>query len=204
MSVFRVKLNNIQQGQLDLDPSTATSISALNHSQLGSQFATSLQRTIYVTGPNRTWRKLFDGDTFTDCNYWKRFAYPQCELHEAFIEVVTDDGSVYSDVAEENTYPKVYDVTVAAGTDFEDNVVDILGDTGGHAVFVQIANQGSTSVRVRVNGATDAVFDLGNGETQVFNHGDLAVTKLEFLNTVSGGADSDVQVLLSVRSVCNS
>lgn len=204
MSVFRVKLQNIQQGYMDLNPSTASSISALDHSQLGSQMNPSLQRTIYVTGPRLSYRKLNDGDTFTDCNYWKRFAYPQVSLQDAFIEVVTDDGSVYSDVAEENTYPKVYNVSVDAGTDFEDNVVDILGDTGGHAIFVQIANQGSTGVRVRLNGVADAVFDLGASETQVFNSGDISVTKLEFLNTVSGGADSDIQVLLSVRSVCNS
>src|SRR5690606_3103147 len=161
MSVFKVKLNNINQGKMDLDPSTAYSISGLDHSQLGSQFTTSKQRTIYVTGPGRTYRKLSDGEQFTDCNYWKRFAYPQVPLEEAFIEVVTDDGSVWSDVASENTYPKVYNLAVAAGTDYEDNVVDILGDTGGHAVFVQIANQGSTAVRVRVNGVADAIFDLG-------------------------------------------
>lgn len=204
MSVFRVKLNNVNQGRMDLDPSTASAISGGDFTDLGSQFTTSKQRTIYVTGPNRTYRKLKDGDTFTDCNYWKRFAYPQVALSEAFIEVVTDDGSVWSDVSSENTFPKVYDLTVVAGSDFEDNVVDILGDTGGHAVFVQIANQGSTAVRVRINGVADAIFDLAASETQVFNSGDLAVTKLEFLNVVSGGSDSDIQVLLSVKSIANS
>lgn len=204
MSVFKVKLSNTQQGLLDLDPSTATPYGGLDYSKLGSQMSPSKQRTIYVAGPNRTYRKLFDGDQFTDCNYWKRFAYPQVPLDQAFIEVVTDDGSVWSDVESENTYPKVYDITVAAGSDFEDNVVDILGDTGGFAVFVQIANQGSTAVRVRINGVADAIFDLGASETQVFNSGDLSVTKLEFLNVVSGGSDSDIQVLLSVKSVANS
>lgn len=198
MSVFRVKLNNTQQGRMDL---RFDSNVEGNH---GSQFATSLQRTIYVAGPGKTYRKLFDGDTFTDCNYWKRFAYPQVPLSEAFIEVVTDDGSAYSDVASENTYPKVYNMLITQGTDFEDNVIDILGDTGGYAVFVQIANQGSTAVRVRLNGVTDAVFDLGASETQVFNSGDLQVSKIEFVNNVSGGSTADVQVLLSVRSVCNS
>lgn len=198
MSVFRVKLNNTQQGNMDL---RFDSNVEGNH---GSQFATSLQRTIYVAGPGKTYRKLFDGDTFTDCNYWKRFAYPQVPLSEAFIEVVTDDGSAYSDIASENTYPKVYNMLVLQGTDFEDNVIDILGDTGGYAVFVQIANQGSTAVRVRLNGVTDAVFDLASSETQVFNSGDLQVSKLEFVNNVSGGSTADVQVLLSIRSVCNS
>lgn len=203
MSVFKVKLNTAgQQGTLDFDPSTATAVSA--GQGLGSIFAISKQRTIYVAGPSRTYRKLKDGDQFTDCNYWKRFAYPQVALSEAFIEVVTDDGSVYSDVASENTFPKVYDLLVDAGSTFADNVVDILGDTGGHAVFVQIANQSSSSVRCRINGVADAVFDLAASETQVFNSGDLAITKLEFLNSVSGGSRADVQVLCSVRSKCNS
>lgn len=198
MSVFRVKLNNNAQGLLD------KRFDSNVEGDHGSQFATSLQRTIYVAGPGKTYRKLFDGDTFTDCNYWKRFAYPQVPLSEAFIEVVTDDGSAYSDNASENTYPKVYNMLILQGTAFEDNVIDILGDTGGYAVFVQMANQGSSGVRVRLNGVTDAVFDLGASETQVFNSGDLQVSKIEFVNNVSGGTTADVQVLLSVRSVCNS
>ncbi|MBM3206896.1 MAG: hypothetical protein FJZ43_04730, partial [Candidatus Staskawiczbacteria bacterium] len=75
MSEFKVKLNNTNQGLMDLKAD-------------GSQFAESIQRTIYVAGPSKKYRKLFDGDTFTDCNYWKRFAYPQVPLSEAFIEVV--------------------------------------------------------------------------------------------------------------------
>lgn len=192
MSVFRVKLNNASQGLLDIDSSA------------GAQFSTSIQRTIYVAGPGRTYRKLADGETFTDCNYWKRFAYPQVTLEQAFIEVVTDDGSVYSDDASSNTYPKVYNMLVNQGTDYADNVVDILGDTGGYAVFVQIANQGSTAVRCRINGVADAVIDIDASETQVFNSGDLSVSKLEFVNNVSGGTTADVQVLVSVRSSCNS
>ena len=84
MSVFRVKLNNASQGLLDTD---------IN----GVQNETSIQRTIYVTGPNRINRKLVDGEEFTDCNYWKRFTEDEMGAESAFIEVVTDDGSVYSD-----------------------------------------------------------------------------------------------------------
>lgn len=204
MSVFQVQLSNIAQGYMDLDPSTATPYEAALYENLGTRISPSIQRTIYVAGPNRTYRKLKDGDTFTDCNYWKRFAYPQVPLEQAFIAVIEDDGSVWSDVASENTYPKVYDVEVDNGTSYDDNEVDILGDTGGHAVFVQIANQGSTAVKVKINGLSTAIFDLGGGETQVFNSGELSVTKLNFANTVSGGSTTDVQVLLSVKSVCNS
>lgn len=190
MSEFRVQLNNSKQGLLDVNPSTQ------------SQFSTSIQRTIFVQGPNKQYRKLFDGETFSDCNYWKKFAYPQLPYDEAFIEVVSDDGSVYSDIPSENNYPKVYNLIVEQGTDYSDNVVDIAGDTGSYANFVQITNQGSSSVRVRLNGLTGATFELGGSETQVFNAGDLLVTKLAFINNVSGGTAAELQVLCSIKSNC--
>jgi len=201
MSIFKVVLNNAAQGYMDLNPTTADPNA---YGSTGVEIQPSIQRTVYVTGPNGVHRKLKDGDQFTDCNYWKRFAYPQLPLDQAFIQVLSDDGSVYSDVSEENNYPKVYNLDVDNGTSYAANVVDILGDTGGFAIFVQIANQGSTPVKIRLNGVTDAIFDLGSGETQVFNHGDLTITKLEFANTVSGGSTTTIQVLVSIKSTCNS
>jgi len=195
MSVFKVKLNNTAQGLLD------KRFDAGVEGAQGSQFTTSIQRTIYVAGPGKKYRKLFDGDTFTDCNYWKRFAYPQVPLSEAFIEVVTDDGSVYSDVSEENTFPRVYNIVVASGSEFDNNEADILGDNGGYATFVQITNKGANDVDCRINDVGDAVITIGSGETQVFNSGDLLISKLNFEET--DGATT-VQVLVSVKSACNS
>jgi hypothetical protein len=190
MSVFTVKLNNSTQGGLDMNPQS-----------LG-QFTTSVQRTIFVTGPKRIYRKLFDGETFTDCNYWKKFAVPNLPADQAFIEVTTDDGSIYSEVDEENNYPKVYSLTVDDGSDFVDNVCDIVGDTGSTANFVQInsTNSSGGDVRVKLNGMAGAIFDLKAGDTQVFNYGDLAVTKLAFDN--SSGTDAEIQVIVSVKSSC--
>lgn len=204
MSVFKVTLNNSAQGMLDLNPATAIPMTGGQYGNLGQEMSPSVQRTVYVAGPNRIYRKLKDGQQFTDCNYWKRFAYPNLPLDQAFITVVSDDGSVYSDISEENTYPLVYNLAVANVSTFAENVVDILGDTGGFAVFVQISNQGSTAVKVRLNGSANAIFDLGASETQVFNSGDLSITMLEFANTVSGGSETDIQVLVSVRTVCQS
>jgi len=184
MSVFRVQLNNVQQGLLDRDPSTASA------GGVGDQATISSQRGVYVMGPNKINRLLLDGTTFTDCNYWKRFAYPQVPYTEAFVSVVTDDGSVYSDVASENVYPKVYDLEIAVGTTYTDvltNVADIATDTGGYAVFAQVTNKEASGVdiRMRVNGVTDAVMDLPGDSTQVFNAGDLSISKIEFDNTAS-------------------
>ena len=193
MSLFKVVLNNPLQGTLDLNPTTP-----------GAEIVPSIQRTRFVAGPNRQIRKLKDGDQFNDCNYWKRFAFPQLPLEQAFIQVLTDDGSYYSDFSEENTYPKVYDLSVENGSTYSDNAVDILGDTNGYAIFVQIANQGNTPVKCKINGIAGAIFDLGSGETQVFNYGDLTISKLEFANTVSGGSTTAIQILASVKSVCQS
>lgn len=210
MSVFTVKLNNTQQGLLDLNPSTATPYGGLNYSALGSQMSPSKQRTIYVAGPNNIYRQLSDGDTFTDCNYWKRFAFPNLPLDAAFIEVTTDDGSVYSDDSEENTYALIFggdtDYTVASADTFDDVVIDITNDYGGFAKFVQITNLGTTSpdqdIKVKLNGSSSAIMSLAAGDTQVFNSGDLSISALAFQG--SGTSDTTLQVILSVKSVCYS
>lgn len=211
MSVFRVALNNTQQGLLDLDPSTA-SAGAVTGQGLGDQMNPSIQRGVYVMGPNRINRLLIDGDTFTDCNYWKRFAYPQVPLDEAIVEVLTDDGSIYSDVPEENTYPLSYDRSIAVNDTYGDNEIDIAFDTGGYAVFTQITNQEAAGsgldVKVGLNGSIgspSAIFDLDAGDTQIFNAGDLSVSLIQFDNSESGATGPvAVQVLVSVRSVCTS
>ena len=206
MSVFRVKLNSAEQGLLDRQPTA-------NPRQASGQMATSIQRQVYVMGPGKTNRLLSDGETFTDCNYWKRFAAYNatsnpggCDLEHAFVEIVTDDGSVYSDIPGENTYPKVYSLSCGAGSGYVDNEADILGDTGGYAVFAQLTNSHATqAVSVRLNGNTDAVFTLSATEVQIFNAGDLAISKIEIANNESGAAGPVVvEVLLSVKSICAS
>ncbi len=206
MSVFQVALNNAYQGNLDVDPRTQA-INASATDSFGTEMATSIQRTIYVAGPNRTWRKLKDGQTFTDCNYWKRFAYPQVPLDQAFITVTSDDGSVYSDFSQENVFPQVWNVNALTGTTFATpaNIVDILGTTGGYATFVQLVNEsGGADVKVRINGNTNAVFDLISGTVQVFNVGDLLISKLEFQPLSGSATGTIIQVIASVMSTCNS
>ena len=196
MSVFKVKLNQGVQGKLDIDPAT------------GLEFATSVQRTMYVAGPNGGIREIADGTTFTDCNYWKKFAVPQVSENDAFIEVLSDDGSVYSSVASENTYPVVANLTVTSGDVYDDNVIDIAGDTGNFAAFVQMSNggtNGSGDVLVKLNGSSEAVFTLEGGATQVFNAGDVSVNQIAMQPVASGFVGpSSVQVIYSVTSVCKS
>lgn len=197
MSVFKVHLNYpAKQGYLDLNPATASP------GFLGNQMQPSIQRTIFVTGPNRRYRELFDGQTFTDCNYWKRFAYPQQPFETAFIEVLVDDGAVYSDVSSENTFPYIYSpYSVLIADTFATNYIDITA-LGGFAKFVQITNNGTLAtqdITVQLNGSATAVFTLAAGDTQVFNAGDLSVTKLAF---DGGTANTTLQIILSISVEC--
>lgn len=197
MSVFKVKLNNIQQGRLDLDPSTNTSET---YGQLGQVFDVSKQRQIWVAGPNRRYRLLKDGEQFTDCNYWKQFAYPQTTYEKAFIEVVSDDGSVYSDVPEENVFTK--GATETLTTDFADTVIDFVTDYGGPARFLSVQNlDGAIAITGELNGDTNITFTVAAGETFMFNQGDLSITMLR-LRGASGTPDASW--IASIRSDCNS
>lgn len=192
MSEFRVKLNNNKQGVLDTDPSSPSN----------AQFSVSKQRTMFVAGPNRKIRELKDGETFTDCNYWKRFAVPMMSEDTAFIEIITDDGSIYSNSSSENVFPLVSSLTVAQGSAYGDNEVDFATDYGSYASFVQIQNLGGNPCMVKINGSSSAEFSLDNGATQVFNGGDLLVSKLNFEGD-AGGA-TDIQIIAAIASVCKS
>ena len=158
---------------------------------------------MYVEGPNRVFREIKDGDTFTDCNYWKRFAYPQISLENAIVAVIEDDGSIWSNDSSENTFPAVYNNNVLHGTSYSDNTIDIIGDTGSYAVFTQLKNTGSVDVTVKLNGLSSAIFVLASSTTQIFNNGDLTLTSIAFAND-DVSSDSVIETIISVKSVANS
>jgi len=190
---------------MDLDPSTHPTTGT--YGQLGVPFgadntnsgAASIQRQIFAAGPNRTYRLLVDGSTFTDCNYWKRFSYPTVAQEFAFIETVTDDGSVYSDIPSENTFAA--GATETLDTDLSGTVIDFVTTYGGPARFLQVQNLDSTGITGELNGDTNVTFTLSTSETQIFNQGDLSITMLR-LATDSG--TSSASWIASIRSTCNS
>lgn len=188
MSVFRVKLNNAKQGNLDLDPST------------GKPYDPSLQRQIYAPGPNGTYRLLKDGETFTDCNYWKKFTAEQMGEEFAFIEVVSDDGSVFSYDPDENV--RAVGNTETLTTNFADTEIDFVNTYGGPAKFLQVKNLDTTiNVEGQLNGDANVTFTLGPGETQIFNNGDLMITKL---NLKGASGTPQAHWLASVKIACQS
>jgi len=181
MSIFKIKLKNAKQGLLDVYDN---------------------QRTVYITGPNKINRKLKDGDTFTDCNYWKRFAYPNVGLEESFIEVLEDDGTIYSDQIIHNTYPKVYDISTSANSTYSENQVKIQEETGSFALFTQMTNRSSDEVKVKLNGLNTAILDLPNGSTQTFNFGELPIGLIEIQNESENIVD--IQIIVSLQIITKS
>lgn len=179
MSVFKVKLTNVNQGLLDTN---------------GQSSGVSIQRGVYVMGPNKVNRLLIDGTTFTDSNYWKRYAYPQVPYDQAIVDVVSDDGSVWADnPPSARVFPVVSSFTTSASYSTT-NTIDYLSTYGSRAVYVQITVSGNTTCRI--NGSVE--ISLTSSNIQVFNPGDLDITKLEFK-----GSSTTVSVLASVVSVQN-
>ena len=187
MSTFRVKLTGYGSGPTS--QGSLASVGGVN------------QRSVWIMGPDRTNRVLKDGDTFEDVNYWKRFAYPQVPLNEAFIEVISDDGIEWLDDRQTN-FPRVYDITAVGGSDFSANIANILATTGGYAVFAQITNKSTTQdVSLRLNKDDSAIIDLPAGSTQSFQAGDVSISTIEVRNNANGAVDADVQILVSISVV---
>lgn len=199
MSVFKVQLQNNSQGLLDRTYSAASLTG--NGATPGDQISVSLQRQFFAMGPKRNMVLLKDGATFTGSNYWQRFCYPNVPMNQAILVCTSDDGSVYSDDATENGAAYSYALSLASASTYTDadNIVDILGDHGGVATFTQITNlDGSDSCTVKIN--NQATMTILANSTQVFNDGDLRISKLAFANASGGSVAVEVLVKVAAES----
>src|ERR1700727_29241 len=118
MSVFVVQLTNVAEGLLD----TA-----------GQASGVSIQRGVWIMGPNKVNRLLHDGATFTDSNYWKRYAFPQVSQDQAIVAVISDDGSAWVDnPPNARTFPVASTFTPGASYAAA-STIDYLGTYGSYA-----------------------------------------------------------------------
>lgn len=180
MSVFVVQLTNVAQGLLDTN---------------GQSTGVSIQRGVWIMGPNKVNRLLLDGATFTDSNYWKRYAYPQVPQDQAIVSVVTDDGSVWADnPPNARTFPVSSSFTCTSAYSAT-NTIDYLGTYGSYASYVQISASGAAAT-CRINGSVEIT--ISTTASQIFNPGDLDISKLEFK-----GTGATVTVFATVASVQN-
>ena len=168
----------------------------------------SYQRTIYCMGPNKINRKLKDGQVFVDCNYWKQFcAAPVGPLTPdvAFITLLVDDGSTYIP-GQQSSFVRTYNPTIAGATTFTTagNIINVIGDNGGPALWLTITNNGSNSILVQFNGVATSQFPLAAAATIQFTQGEVQVNTIAFSNNASGAASASVEVLVGVISQCKS
>lgn len=177
MSVFKVKLINQQQGTLGAGVSSG---------------GLSLGATVFVTGPDGVTHRYSDGDTFTASNWWKQFAEGQTEYHRSFLEILTDDGSVFV-AGEKIPIPYSWD-NFAVNTGVSYTVgVDIVGAIGVPADYIQVTP--TVTMKMRIDGNTNAIIDLPANATQIFNPGDLRASNLQFAN--SSGTNGTIDIFVT-------
>ena len=148
-------------------------------------------------------RELHDGDTFTDSNYYKIYT-PEFMGTEAFLDLVTDDGSVYIKESQETIIPRSYALDVDADSVYADNVVDIYADNLGFAVYCQITVVGEgTAPTFKFNGLSNALLSIPCGVTQTFDKNEIQFSKIEIDNSQDGSQALTVSIFSSIQKSSN-
>lgn len=216
MSVFRVKLTQGLQGNMEV----AAGYADLVANSAGANF--SEQRTLYVMGPKKMNRLLADGATFTDCNYWKRFVSvanggDAASPEAAFLEIVTDDGSIWSDDTQETT--TIAQITYTTQAAYANSTwtcpigvatsgtgaYDILANLGGYASFIIMTN-GAQATKLNLNSAgtvaaptAGTVLDIASSGTITLSADDILVGRLALQ-----GTSTTVYLVIGVKAQANS
>jgi hypothetical protein len=217
MSIFQVQLSqpqNLASGWVT-DPAfvtySITNSGATNATASGG----SKQKSMEVTGPNLTRRRLYDGQVFTSTNYWKRYASTQqgglvnstYPLNDgtvpAFINVLYDDGSPYSDKDKAvNKFVRTWTAAVTSATiGTTGQVLDVYNTYGGYATYCQIRSvDNEVKVRLNTTASGTADLDIAPGTTQFFDNYDLPISYLSFYLPY-GVSSANVDVLLTVEII---
>src|SRR5581483_3829787 len=112
--------------------------------------------------------------------FYKRYCQPAASPNDAILELISDDGSPYSDYYNENQFPVVSTLTIAGGSTYSAaNLIDYVGTYGNPAIFVQISVTGN-NVTCKLNGSASALLPIAKNTTQTLQVGDLAVSSLNF------------------------
>lgn len=145
-------------------------------------------------------------EEFTGSNYYKRFTYDglisngysaDLAAENAILELVTDDGTPFSDSAVNSpNNPRVYYETLSPGEELE---LDFETDLGGPAMFFQMDT--SENIYVYLNNNADARLYVSSAATQIFNNGELLLSKVTLDYTEADSGDPDVVVQIVVANI---
>ena len=201
MSVFQVQFNKNtgapgMSGGYVSDPAFATAYTTTATTVTsGSSTYTvlngvggSAQKSMDVTGPNLTRRRLYDVQVFTSTNYWKRYASvsqggAMAKLSDgtdpSFIYVVSDDGSPYSDKDRAvNKAAYVWTCQLASTSNVPNmaaSSLNVVTQYGGPATYCQIMintyDQGTTapSLAADVTGSVKCLINTTNSTQTVLS-----------------------------------
>lgn len=155
----------------------------------------SSQRTTFIEDENGVMRNFVDGQEFEGSNFWKKYAYPNCELEISFIEVIEEVPDVPKGVTK---FPAIFNKAISGNTKCSDAFsIDIKKECKGIASSTQITNRSSdNTIKVKFNKDDMAVLELLPGETQTFGKDDFDIYFIDFINNSIESVG--VQVVISV------
>jgi len=159
------------------------------------------QRTVNLPTPEGPHKTFKDREIIEGPNYWKRYCSPSMPHGEAFLVILEDDGTIYSDNDSENTYPFIVSKKVAPGSSYEDegNEINLMKEQGTFATFALIRNKNaSQEINIKINGSKNAILELDGNDEISFDKGDLPISKLNFDNS-EGKEEVKLQIIFGLK-----
>ena len=161
------------------------------------------QQSVNLPMPQGQGEKIFkDREVFEGSNYWKKYCVPSMSQEDAFLVIIEDDGTIYSEDDSENNQPFIVTKKVAAGSSYDDegNEVDLMKEQGTFATFVLIRNKNSSQeVNVKINGSKNAILELDGNDEISFDKGDIPISKLNFDNS-DGEEEVKLQIIFGLKN----
>jgi len=161
------------------------------------------QQTVSLPTPQNKGERTFkDREVFEGSNYWKKYCSPSMPQKDAFLIIVEDDGTIYSEDDSENNQPFIVTKKVAAGSSYNDegNEIDLMKEQGTFATFVLIRNKNSSQeVNVKINGSKNAILELDGNDEISFDKGDIPISKLNFDNS-DGKEEVKLQIIFGLKN----
>jgi hypothetical protein len=147
-------------------------------------------------------RTFKDREVFEGSNYWKRYCSPSMPQKDAYLIIIEDDGTIYSEDDSENNQPFIVTKKVAAGSSYDDegNEIDLMKEQGTFATFVLIRNKNSSQeINVKINGSKNAILELDGNDEISFDKGDIPISKLNFDNS-DGKEEVKLQIIFGLKN----
>jgi len=160
-----------------------------------STFRNLTDADLWLQGPDGSKVKIGAREEFEASNYFKRYTSEYLDDGEAFLALVTDDGTPWSKCPIPN-FIKAWEFTVATCDEFTDHQYDFALSTmlGGNARFVQITVD-DQPVEARINSNADSVFRIDADSVQIFNTDELLVEIIEFKGSSLASGDAKVRLM---------